>query len=135
MSASEHNRPVALPAMTPVHHTILVLVLTVLVTIGCTQYVFAEHGPSVGLDYVYSDANMRRLGEATASSPDTLQPVEADEAPSSDWVAVSSSSAHVTTPAPALDQSLPPRGPRPAHSTPAPTNHSRPELVFRGRAI
>jgi hypothetical protein len=121
--------------MTPVHHTILALVLTVLVTIGCTQYVFAEHGPSVGLDMMYSDVNMRRTGEATASSPDTLLPAEADEAPSSDWVAVSSSSAHVTTPAPAPDQSLPPRGPVPVHTTPPPTNHSSPHLVFRGRAI
>ena len=121
--------------MTPVHNTVISLVLTVLLTVGCTHYLFAEHGPQVRQEDHNTDVHQRRSGNVTTPTLEMILPVETEES-TSDWVSVSSMTPYLSTPAPAPDESPPPRGPLPArHTAFAFTNQSRRELVLRNRAI
>lgn len=116
--------------MLQVHGTVVSLVLTVLLTIRCTHYMFAEHGPQVSHEAHNTDVHQRRSGNATTPAPETILPIETEES-TSDWVSVSS-----TTHAPAPDESPPPPGPLPARHTPfASSNQTRRELVLRNRTI
>ena len=121
--------------MNPVPNTVISLVLTVLLTVRCTHYLFAEHGPHVRHEAHDTDVHQRRSGNVTTPTPETMLPVEAEDS-TSDWVSVSSTNTLLSTPASAPDESPPPRGPLQArHTAFAFTNQSRRELVLRNRAI
>jgi len=108
--------------MNHVHSTVVSLVLTVLLTIGCTHLLFSDQAFAKTHEAdELALASTRRSQIATTPGPEPLPDHDANP-PTSEWVSVP----NFTTPAPA-----PPRGPAPAwHTVPAVTNHSRPELFF-----
>jgi len=127
--------------MMNVHATLVSLVLTVLLTIGCTHLVFSDKGVVTSHEeHELAVTGTRRAQRATTPAPEPLPVPEraagAGSPRSSDWVSVptqANATANASTPAP-----MPPPGPAPAwHSrgTAGATNRSRPESAGRAGAV
>ena len=136
--------------MMNVHATIVSLVLTVLLTVGCAHLVFSDKGVETSLEHEEHElavAGTRRRATTPAPEPASvsvpLRAAGAESPRSSEWVAVpaqanASNAANAANAANASTPAMPPPGPAPVgHSrgTAGATNRSRPESAGRASAV